>query len=604
MIEEDKKMPGGVTANKFFTPSSQAIADYPDISDLAERLRFDPSGGRIWFDQRRMFLMHSRSFGELRREVISEFGLKAARGLLTRIGYLSGTIDAKLANKVRSDRDDFDAFSTGPQMHALLGIVQVECIAFEMDQEKGKFYGEYLWHDSVEDECHIRDYGLSDYEACWMQIGYASGFTSAFLGRPALFREVECASKGSKHCRIVGKPIQEWDDPERDLHFIHGVGLDTSEWQNRSKNTNSDTQESAPPSTPGVFIPTKEPFTNEKFVGTSAGFRTVKHFVDKVSGTDATVLLMGESGVGKEVFAQYLHRQSNRHSKPIIAVNCAAIPENLLEAELFGVEKGAYTGASASRPGRFERADAGSIFLDEIGTLSLSSQGKLLRVLQEGELERVGATDVRKIDTRVIAATNVDLEAAVEEGTFREDLYYRLSVFPIHIPPLRDRRADIPLLLEHFLKKFTSKHGKTITGYSEKAISALFTYEWPGNIREMENMVERGVILAEEGEHIDFSNLLLRKSHTPTNVFSMGENGDLNDLFQSGHSYGEPAHESPTGVEEILNSGLTFPEIESRLLLAAVDQADGNLSAAARKIGLSRAQLAYRLDKLKDNDSS
>ncbi|KJS36317.1 MAG: Fis family transcriptional regulator [Hyphomonas sp. BRH_c22] len=569
------------------------------MSDLAERLRFDPKSGRIWLDHRRMFLMHTRSFGELRREMISEFGMNAARSLLTRLGYLSGTIDAKLATKIRSDRDDFDAFSTGPQMHALLGIVRVECVAFEMDQAKGKFFGEYLWHDSVEDECHIRDYGLSDYEACWMQVGYASGFTSAFLGRPALFREVECTSMGYKHCRIIGKPVEEWEDVHRDLHFIHGAGLDRTDSKEPLKPNHQHTSASIASSL--AFLPTKETSTSNQIVGTSAGFRTVKHFIDKVAQTNATVLLMGESGVGKEVFAQYLHRSSKRSDKPIIAVNCAAIPENLLEAELFGVEKGAFTGATSSRPGRFERAENGTIFLDEIGTLSLSSQGKLLRVLQEGEVERVGATQVRKIDIRVVAATNVDLEAAVEAGNFREDLYYRLSVFPVNIPPLRERRADIPLLLDYFLKKFTQKHGKTITGYSEKATSALFSYNWPGNIREMENMVERGVILAEEDGYIDFSNLILRKSHNLSSVFSMGENGELSELFHAQGRQTEPTQKPDTGVQNLLASGLSFAEIEAKLLRAAVDEADGNLAAAARKIGLTRPQLAYRLDKLDIN---
>ena len=217
--------------------------------------------------------------------------------------------------------------------------------------------------------------------------------------------------------------------------------------------------------------------------------------VKKVAPTDATVLFLGESGVGKEIFSHNLHRLSKRAKGPFIAVNCAAIPEQLAESELFGVEKGGFTGATVSRPGRFERAHGGTLFLDEIGTLSFTAQGKLLRALQEGEIERVGDTQVRKVDVRVIAATNVNLRDAVRDGSFREDLYFRLNVFPVRVPPLRDRRDDIPLMMNWFMQRACKKHGKAITGFRERAVDALINYRWPGNVREMENMIERAVIL-------------------------------------------------------------------------------------------------------------
>src|SRR5690606_34247683 len=203
---------------------------------------------------------------------------------------------------------------------------------------------------------------------------------------------------------------------------------------------------------------------DSRLVGASAGFNIAFEMTRKVADTQATVLLLGESGVGKEMFARSVHRLSPRKDAPFVAVNCAAMPETLFEAELFGVEKGAYTGADASRPGKFENANNGTIFLDEIGTLSLASQAKLLRVLQEGEVEPVGSAQARPVDARVVAATNIDLRQAVANGTFREDLFFRLNVFPITIPPLRERRADIPLLMAHLLGVFTQRHGRDIPG--------------------------------------------------------------------------------------------------------------------------------------------
>jgi transcriptional regulator with GAF, ATPase, and Fis domain len=209
-----------------------------------------------------------------------------------------------------------------------------------------------------------------------------------------------------------------------------------------------------------------------------------------------SVLLTGETGVGKERFARALHTLSDRAGGPFVAVNCAALPAELIEAELFGVEKGAYTGAHATRAGRFERADGGTLFLDEVGDMPLPAQAKLLRVLQEGEVERLGAEQPRKVNVRLVAATNVDLEAAVAAGRFRRDLLYRLNVYPIAIPALRERTADIAPLAQHLLQRYAAQHHKRLLGFSDRAMAALQAHDWPGNVRELENLVERGVILA------------------------------------------------------------------------------------------------------------
>ncbi|MCE5193924.1 MAG: sigma-54 dependent transcriptional regulator [Nitrospiraceae bacterium] len=217
----------------------------------------------------------------------------------------------------------------------------------------------------------------------------------------------------------------------------------------------------------------------------------------KVASTDVTVLITGESGSGKEIIAKTIHRLSERKDKPFVGVNCAAIPETLLESELFGYERGSFTGAAKQHIGKFERASSGTIFLDEIGDLSLGLQAKLLRALQDKEIERLGGTKTIKVDLRLISATNKNLSSAVEEGKFRDDLFYRIKVFEIHVPPLRDRKKDIPLLADHFLKKYNKSIGKNIKGISSSAIKFFLGYEWPGNVREMENLIQRAIILEE-----------------------------------------------------------------------------------------------------------
>jgi transcriptional regulator with GAF, ATPase, and Fis domain len=295
--------------------------------------------------------------------------------------------------------------------------------------------------------------------------------------------------------------------------------------------------------------------------------------------------------VGKERFARMLHRIGPRAARPFVAVNCAAIPETLMESELFGVERGAYTGASASRPGRFERADGGTLFLDEIGTLSPSAQGKLLRALQEGEVERVGGTRSIAVDVRVVAATNVDLREAVRKGAFREDLFFRLNVFPIHLPPLRERRDDVPLLMSHFLKHYAAKHARPVAGFSQPAVKALLNYAFPGNIRELQNLVERAVIVAPEGGLIEVHHLFNSGETLGAGGLSVRLQGERGVLSGSAAAAAAPPPMQP------VTRG-TLHEVEEALMRQALAQARGNISAAARLLGITRPQLAYRMKKL------
>ena len=571
---------------------------FPDVGDIADRLRFSPNDGRIWLDDQRMLLIHSSSLGLLRRELIESLGIDRARGLLTRMGYHAGTRDAHMARKIRPHFNLGDMFAVGPQLHALEGGAQVETIRLDIDVERGIYYGEFLWKSSCEDEEHSRYFGIAAEPQCWMQIGYASGFTAAFMGRPVLYREVECQSMGQPHCRIIGKPVDEWADAAEDLKYLQ---------------VESFTEGIAPP--PKVerqgLATQRQPVpaagADEHLVGASAGFNSVCHMIRRVAETNATVLFLGESGVGKEVFARALHRTSRRGEQPFIAVNCAAIPEQLLESELFGVERGAYTGAGQTRLGRFERAHGGTLFLDEVGTLSMSAQGKLLRALQEGEIERLGDQQTRSVDVRVVAATNVDLRADVKAGRFREDLFYRLNVFPIQIPPLRERREDTPILMNYFLERFSRRHGRSLPGFTMQAIDAMLTYSWPGNVRELENVIERGVILGTEGKPIDVSHVFTSGENVYPSQYAIGRDGVLAaaDRLRQAASKGADGQDvrvtrrvcdlllDGAGPEE--DTGVSLDEIESVLLKKAVQRTNGNLAAAARRLGITRAQLVYRL---------
>lgn len=313
----------------------------------------------------------------------------------------------------------------------------------------------------------------------------------------------------------------------------------------------------------------------EQFIGTSEPIKRVLEFVAKVADHGSTVLIQGESGTGKELVARMLHFTSTRKDRPLIPVNCGAIPENLLESELFGHEKGAFTGAVQTRIGRFESAHGGTIFLDEIGELSLGLQVKLLRVLQERSFERVGGTKTINVDVRVVAATNQDLEEAVRQKRFREDLYYRLNVIPVTIPPLRDRKSDIPELVNHFLAKLSRGKQKAATGCSPDAMARLLEYHWPGNIRELENMVERLAVMS-HSETIEASDLPDRLPRPVTAVE-------------------EPAAQFISFSDQGINLSREIEQLENRLIVGALRQANGITTKAAQLLQVNRTTLIEKM---------
>ena len=317
-------------------------------------------------------------------------------------------------------------------------------------------------------------------------------------------------------------------------------------------------------------------------IGESAALRDVLSKVEQVAPTSSTVLLRGETGTGKELVAHAIHINSPREAKPFVRVNCAALAPGVLESELFGHEKGSFTGAMERRRGRFELADGGTLFLDEVGDLPMEVQIKLLRTLQERELERVGGNETIKVDVRVVSATNRNLEKMIEEGEFREDLYYRLNVFPINLPPLRDRLEDLPVLVSHFISKFARQMNTVPAGAQAEAMSKLREYNWPGNVRELENIVERAMILAKGGplqaSHLDFG-----KRVVPSN-----QSGPMPALAALPATV--PGDEGKSLAERLLDS-------ERKEIVAAVEKSRGNIASAARMLGINRSTLYYRLRK-------
>ncbi|MGB9712367.1 MAG: nif-specific transcriptional activator NifA [Dissulfurimicrobium hydrothermale] len=323
-------------------------------------------------------------------------------------------------------------------------------------------------------------------------------------------------------------------------------------------------------------------YARHNIVGSSKAMHEVLLAVEKVAPTRATVLILGESGTGKELIARAIHQASPRHERPFIKVNCAALPETLLESELFGHEKGAFTGATARKKGRFELADGGTLFLDEIGELPLSLQAKLLRVLQEQQFELLGGTQTITVDIRLIAATNRDLNMAVDNGSFRADLYYRLNVIPIVIPPLRNRKEDIPLLAEHFLRESNRQNNRNVR-LSKEVLDLLMSYDWPGNVRELQNLIERLVIMADENyiQPSDIPSFMLR---TP-------------GLIPNTEAVETQTNDGPRQIQQIQKTTLSLCEIERRELEEALRQNNWIQAKAARVLGLTQRQIGYKIKK-------
>jgi DNA-binding NtrC family response regulator len=472
---------------------------------LAELLDFRPDQGVIRLHEQRVVILSAAAMGLLRKQLVDTLGVETTRRLLLRFGFADGYHDA-VNLRQRSDwSTPLDGLRAGATLHTLEGLVRAEVRRVDYDPDTGGFNGELAWHDSYEAEQHLHHYGRSAAPVCWSLVGYSSGFATACLGREIYFREQRCLGEGASHCTAIGRDAESW-----------GAGIDAIRADFQAGNVGHEMERLRQ----AVGRRLKELDRRERllerrerelnllrervnrhaaakhFVVRSQAMQDVLELAARVAPLDTTVLVYGESGTGKEFIVRLIHDQSPRAAAPFVSINCAALTETLLESELFGHVRGAFTGAVRDKAGLFEVAGSGTIFLDEIGEIAPTVQAKLLRALQEREIRRVGAERSVKVNARVIAATNRDLREAVEAGTFREDLYFRLGAFIITVPPLRERREDITPLVHNFLRRAASRMKKDVRAVSADAMSALMTYRWPGNVRELEHAIERAVILA------------------------------------------------------------------------------------------------------------
>jgi len=473
--------------------------------DLAQVLDFRPDQGIIRLHEQRVVILSAAAWGLLRKELIDTLGLDAARRLMLRFGYADGYHDAVSLRDRSHWASPLEGVRAGVVLHRLEGIVRGEIINLEHDTTSGRFEEEVVWHDSYVAEHHVHHYGKSNAPTCWSLVGYASGYVSACLGREIYFRETECLGQGADKCSVIGKDAESWGDV-LETHRLDFQGADLRQEVEHLRETTHrrlqelDRRERHVAKRERELNLLRERVAShtaaKHFIAGSAAMQDVLELAARVAPLDTTALVYGESGTGKEFIVRLIHDQSPRAGGPFVSINCAALTETLLESELFGHVRGAFTGAVRDKAGLFEVAGNGTLFLDEIGEVAPTVQAKLLRALQEREIRRVGAERNVKVNARVVAATNRDLRAAVAAGTFREDLYFRLGAFVITVPPLRERREDIPALVHDFVRRSATRVKKDVQSVSADAMTVLMNYSWPGNVRELEHAIERAVIVA------------------------------------------------------------------------------------------------------------
>jgi DNA-binding NtrC family response regulator len=476
-----------------------------EVHRLAEILDFRPDQGIIRLHEQRVVLLSAAAMGLLRKELIDTLDRETARRLFLRFGYVDGYHDAVSLGHQGKWSDRIEGLRAGIVLQRLAGLVRVEIVHLEHDSNSGHFQEEVVWHDSYVAEQHVHYYGKSDTPVCWSLVGYASGYASACLGQEIYFREHECLAQGVSHCTVVGRDAASWGDDLETLRAdFQGGSLvrEVEHIRNAAQRPllEIDCRERVVAKRVRELNLLRERVARraaaKQFVASSGPMQDVLELAARVAPLDTTVLLSGESGTGKEFIVRMIHDESSRADGPFVSINCAALTETLLESELFGHVRGAFTGAVRDKAGLFEVATNGTLFLDEVGEVAPTVQAKLLRALQEREIRRVGAEHPIKVNARVVAATNRDLRTAVAAGAFREDLYFRLGGFVITVPPLRDRPRDIPLLVRDFARRAAQRVKKDVQAVSADALTAMMQYGWPGNVRELEHAIERAVIVA------------------------------------------------------------------------------------------------------------
>jgi DNA-binding NtrC family response regulator len=530
--------------------------------DHKELLELDPEGGVIRFAGQRAILLDAVAMGLLRKYLVENFGLNAARTVLTQFGFAHGWRMAEAMQAEFKWTNEADWSLAGTRIHALEGLFGVE------PESKGPLSKQgVMLVASYEAEQHLLHFGRADAPMCWTICGLTSGYLSRIAGKEIFVLEDRCMGKGDAACHLFGRTREEWgDERAEELHFFKpnrlkeclDVSLERVTETLKAAERKLDEHRRA---LVRVAREVEEP------LGTIAQSPAMRKLVDlarRVAKVDSTVLLTGESGAGKERIARLVHEESTRAAGPFIAVNCGAITETLLESELFGHARGAFTGATSDRPGLFEAANSGTLLLDEVGEVSPGMQVKLLRALQEREIRRVGENKSRRIDVRVVAATNRDLAHGVAGGSFRQDLYYRLKVVELHVPPLRERRDDVLPLARVLLGESALRMKRKISSLAPAAADQLLRYEWPGNVRELENAMERAVALAR------------------------GSRVELEDL---------PEEIRQAFAKPVASKGTVRPldEVEKEYILAALKLNAGNQTHTAEQLQIGSATLYRKL---------
>jgi DNA-binding NtrC family response regulator len=533
-----------------------------DELDHQGLLELDPQGGTVRFAGQRALLLDAVAMGLLRKYLVENFGLTAARTVLTQFGFAHGW---RMAEAMRAEFDwdtDEDWRLAGTRIHTLQGLFRLE------HESTGPLSREGLTLiSSYEAEQHLLHFGRSDVAVCWTIGGLTSGYLSRSSGKEIYVLEDRCLGCGDAACHLLGRTREEWGHERADeLRFfepsrladclevsLHRVTETLKGVEKKLRLHRRALVRAAPEVTEPLGVVAKSP-----------AMRLLVDLARRVAKVDSTVLITGESGSGKERIARLLHDESTRAAGPFIAVNCGAITETLLEAELFGHARGAFTGATQDRPGLFEAASRGTLLLDEVGEVSPGMQVKLLRALQEREIRRVGENRTRKIDVRVVAATNRDLAQGVAGGTFRQDLYYRLKVVELHVPALRDRPDDLLSLARVLLADAGLRMKRRIAGLAPEAADQLRRYAWPGNVRELENTMERAVALAS------------------------GERVELEDLPEEiRRAFAQP----PAAAGEVR----LLAEVEKEYILSALSLNGGNQTRTAAQLGIASATLYRKL---------
>jgi DNA-binding NtrC family response regulator len=529
--------------------------------DLKELLELNTKEGPVHFAGQKALICDTLSHGILRDELVDTYGNNTAWGILSRFGYIHGrNMAMALKSKFKWESDE-DWRKAGTRILALQGLVTLDPDNLDVFGPEGG-----SWRVSYEAEQQLLLKGRSDKPVCWNICGFISGYLSFSLDQEMYAFEDKCLGKGDAACHVVIKSEAEWNQVAGgDLAVFKRGGIDNTLMEVAAKLKQAEAQLKEKSRKLAVLSEVEE--EPDELMGRSPEMRKLVALAKTIAAIDSTVLITGESGTGKELVARFVHKQSAHSQGPFIAVNCGAITESLLESELFGHARGAFTGAAADRPGLFEAANGGTLFLDEVGEISLPMQVKLLRAIQEKEVRRVGENKNRPVRVRLLSATNKDLSVEVAEKRFRGDLYYRLNVVELAVPPLRRRREDILPLARLLLAQAALQMKRPVDGLTAPAADQLLEYAWPGNVRELANAMERAVAVAKTNR-VDVDDL-------PPQVLSV-----------------KPMV-SVQGVPRLLR------DVEKDLILSALEKTNGNRRKAAEMMGLGVATLYRKLKQYK-----